>query len=72
MSQKIRATYSQGSLIPQHALNLQDNTELELIVVHKSHANVLDPDERKQILQSLLNRMRQSSVNSHSHRLTSE
>ncbi len=72
MFKKVKATYSNGTFIPNIPCNLPDNTEVELMVNFPSEyaQDVLDPETRKAILHELLTRMRQSSLMAHAHHAT--
>jgi predicted DNA-binding antitoxin AbrB/MazE fold protein len=59
MSQRVRAIYQGGAFIPQVPCDLPENTEVELIIETPRviPSKVTDPDERKRILQQMVERM---------------
>jgi hypothetical protein len=63
MTQKVRAIYHNGAFLPQVNCRLPNNTEVELIVKQSSpsHTDIVDPEARKEILKTLIQRMRQRS-----------
>ncbi len=71
MLDKIKATYQKGLFVPQSPCVLPENAEVELIVQPATtyYPEVIDPERRKEILQTLLRRMRQTSIAAHSRRL---
>ncbi|MDJ0731670.1 MAG: antitoxin family protein [Crocosphaera sp.] len=72
MLKKVKATYRNGTFIPNTPCNLPDNTEVEFMVNCSSEygQDILDPQTRKAILNALLTRMRQSSFIPHAHHVT--
>ncbi len=72
MLKKVKATYCNGTFIPNIPCDLPDNTEVELMVnLPCEYAqDVLDPETRKAILYELLTRMRQTSSMAHAHHAT--
>lgn len=72
-SETIRAIYRDGTFIPQAPCSLLDNSEVELVVrcaVRPQNVDILDPEARQQILNTLLRRMRQTSLNAHARHLS--
>jgi predicted DNA-binding antitoxin AbrB/MazE fold protein len=61
MSQKVKAIYRNGAFLPQSSYSLPNNTEVELVIKCCSglHTDIVDPETRKEILKTLLQRMRQ-------------
>lgn len=62
MNQKLKAIYQNGTFVPQASCGLPNNTEVEL-TIHQSHilaSDIIDPKARKEILNSLLQRMKQA------------
>ncbi len=72
MLKKVKATYRNGTFIPNTPYDLPENTEVELMINCPSEyaQDVLDPATRKAILHELLTRMRQSSLMAHAHHAT--
>ncbi|MGK7939474.1 MAG: antitoxin AF2212-like protein [Crocosphaera sp.] len=64
MLKKVKATYHNGTFIPNTPCYLPNNTEVELMIDVNSESahNVVDRETRKEILDALLTRMRQSSL----------
>jgi len=64
MSQTLKAIYRDGAFIPQTPCNLPDGAEVEL-TVHEPHvipAKVTDPEERKRIMEELIQNMRSNPI----------
>ena len=72
MLKKVKATYRNGTFIPNTPCYLPDNTEVELMIdVTSEYAhNIVDRETRKEILNALLSRMRESSLMGHVNRAT--
>ncbi|MDJ0508522.1 MAG: DUF104 domain-containing protein [Crocosphaera sp.] len=64
MLKKVKATYRNGTFIPNTPCHLPDNTEVELMIdVPSEYAqSIVDRETRKEILHALLSRMRDSSL----------
>ncbi|PSF39084.1 hypothetical protein C7H19_03270 [Aphanothece hegewaldii CCALA 016] len=63
MTQKLKAIYRDGTFIPQKTCHLPNNAEVELTVKHYQNFNldIIDPEARKEIMKSLLLRMRRNN-----------
>jgi len=74
MGHKIRATYTGSGFLPKVPFNMPENAELEMMIrnLPERCTDTLDTEARKQILHSLLSRMRQTSLVAQSRRLVSE
>ena len=72
MFKKVKATYRNGTFIPNSPYDVPENTEVELMVNCPCEyaQDVLDPETRKAILHELLTRMSQSSLMPHTHHAT--
>lgn len=62
-SNTIRATYHDGAFIPHVSCPLPDNTEVELRInsCRPQYTEIIDAEARMEILQILLQRMRQTT-----------
>ncbi|MEA5511047.1 antitoxin family protein [Crocosphaera sp. UHCC 0190] len=72
MLKKVKAIYCDGTFIPQDPCYLPENAEVELTIqVASGYAHtVVDRETRKEILEALLHRMRQTSMMANAHRVT--
>ncbi len=63
-AQTVKAIYRNGTFISDTPCSLLNNSEVELIVqpTCSESLNVIDPEARQQILQTLLQRMRQTAL----------
>ncbi len=61
MNQKVKAIYKDGTFIPQANCSLPDNAEVEIAIYRERLANgdIIDPEARKEVLNTLLKRMKQ-------------
>jgi hypothetical protein len=59
MTEKLEATYKDGTFIPQVNFLLPNNTEVDLSIYRycRLQSDIIDPEARKEILSSLLERM---------------
>ncbi|MGA9995950.1 MAG: antitoxin family protein [Pyrinomonadaceae bacterium] len=74
MSQRVRAIYQNGAFIPQVPYDLPDGSEVEL-TVHRSNVlppKTTDPDERKRIINRMIERMLSNPIPANSPRFTRE
>ncbi|WP_107667800.1 DUF104 domain-containing protein [Cyanothece sp. BG0011] len=72
MLKKVKATYHNGTFILNTPWDLPNNTEVELMVSCPSEygEDVLDRETRKEILNALLARMRQTALMAETNRIT--
>jgi hypothetical protein len=65
MSQKLKAIYKDGTFIPKANCSLPNNTAVELSIyrARSADSDIIDPDVRKEVLYSLLQRMKQIKNN---------
>ncbi len=70
----LKATYRDGIFIPDVDCDFPDNTQVELMVnrVCARQAEVIDPESRKEILNTLLKRMRKTASKSPSRSLVTQ
>ena len=64
MAQRLKAIYRNGAFIPQAPCDLQEESEVEL-TVHESNVappRVTDPEERKRIMEELIQNMRSNPI----------
>lgn len=64
MAQRLRAIYQNGAFVPQSPCDLPENSEVDL-VIEKPHVLpplVTDPEERKRILEQMVERMRSNPI----------
>ncbi|MDQ1728980.1 MAG: hypothetical protein QOD33_1105 [Pyrinomonadaceae bacterium] len=59
MVQRLRATYRNGAFVPQSPCDLAENSEVDLVIEgHYVHPPlVADPEERKRIVDQMVQRM---------------
>lgn len=64
MSQTLRAIYRDGAFIPQTPCDLPEGAEVELTILESrvSPPEVADPEERKRILERMVERMRANPI----------
>ncbi|MBA3322754.1 MAG: antitoxin family protein [Pyrinomonadaceae bacterium] len=64
MSQRLRAIYQGGAFIPQAPCDLPENSEVELVIERPRTLPppVTDPEERKRILERMVERMRANPI----------
>ncbi|OLE51955.1 MAG: DUF104 domain-containing protein [Acidobacteria bacterium 13_1_20CM_3_53_8] len=64
MVQRLKAIYQGGAFIPQAPCDLPENSEVELIIEGPSilPPTVTDPEERKRILEELIQNMRDNPI----------
>jgi predicted DNA-binding antitoxin AbrB/MazE fold protein len=64
MSQKVKAIYKGGVFIPQEPCDLRDGEEVTLTIGNPFliPPKVTDPDERKRILEELVQNMRDNPI----------
>ena len=74
MSQRVRAIYQQGAFIPQEPCDLPEGSQVELIIEnpHIIPPVVTDPEERKRILERMVERMRANPIPANAPRFTRE
>ncbi len=72
MLKKVKATYRNGTFIPNTPCYLPNHTEVELMidVTSESAHSIVDRETCKQILDALLSRMRKSSLMTQVNRVT--
>ena len=64
MAQRLKAIYQNGAFIPQSPCDLPENSEVDL-VIEKPHILPpleTDPEERKRILEELVQNMRDNPI----------
>ena len=64
MVQRLKAIYQGGTFIPQTPCDLPENSEVELIIEGPAvlPPAVTDPEERKRILEELIQKMRDNPI----------
>jgi predicted DNA-binding antitoxin AbrB/MazE fold protein len=64
MNQTIKAVYHNGAFIPQEPCDLPEGAEVDVVVSdpYTIPPEITDPDERRQIIEELLERMRQTPI----------
>ena len=64
MAQRLKAIYQNGAFVPQSPCDLPENSEVELVIEgpHVLPPLVTDPEERKRILEQLVERMRSNPI----------
>ncbi len=64
MSQRLRAIYQGGAFIPQGPCDLPENSEVELVIEipRVQPPPVTDPEERKRIMNELIQSMRDNPI----------
>jgi hypothetical protein len=64
MAQRLRAIYQNGAFVPQSPCDLPENSEVDLVVEGPRvlPALVTDPDERKRIMEELVQNMRDNPI----------
>lgn len=64
MSQRIRAIFHHGTFVPQQTCELPEGSEVELVVErpHIVPPAEKDPEERKRILKTMIERMKQNPI----------
>lgn len=64
MVQRLRAIYQNGAFVPQSPCDLPENSEVDLVIErpHLLQPSVTDPEERKRILERLVERMRSNPI----------
>ncbi len=62
MMHKLKAIYRDGTFIPQVNCALPNDTEVELAIYQSRelHPDIIDPEARKEVLNSLLKRMKKT------------
>ncbi|MDT5123009.1 MAG: hypothetical protein QOC96_2491 [Acidobacteriota bacterium] len=64
MVQRLKAVYQNGAFIPQAPCDLPEGSEVEL-TIHNPYTippSVTDPEERKRILEELIQNMRDNPI----------
>ena len=71
MLRKVKAVYVNGAFIPQEPCDFPENVEVELTVDTGSNYahRIVDRETRKEILEALLQRMRDTSMIAHARRV---
>lgn len=74
MSQRVRAIYQNGAFIPQVPCDLPENSEVELVIESPRALPplVTDPEERKRIMEELIQNMRSNPLPENAPRFTRE
>ena len=64
MAQRLRAIFQNGAFIPQTPCDLPENSEVDLVIESPRVLPplVTDPDERKRILEELVQNMRDNPI----------
>ena len=64
MAQRLRAIYQNGAFVPQSPCDLPENSEVDLVIErpHVLPPLVTDPEERKRILEQMVERMRSNPI----------
>ena len=64
MVQRLRAIYQNGAFVPQSPCDLPENSEVDLVIEGPRALAplVTDPEERKRILDQLVDRMRANPI----------
>jgi predicted DNA-binding antitoxin AbrB/MazE fold protein len=64
MAQRLRAIYQNGAFVPQSPCNLPENSEVDLVIErpHVLPPLMTDPNERRRILDQLVERMRANPI----------
>jgi predicted DNA-binding antitoxin AbrB/MazE fold protein len=64
MAQRLRAIYQKGAFVPQAPCDLPENSEVDLVIERPRVLPPLvsDPDERKRILEELVQNMRDNPI----------
>jgi predicted DNA-binding antitoxin AbrB/MazE fold protein len=74
MSQTLKAIYRAGAFIPQTPCDLPEGAEVEL-TVHEPHTippKVTDPEERRRLMDELIQNMLDNPIPENAPRLTRE
>lgn len=74
MSQTLKAIYRDGAFIPQVPCDLPEGAEVELVVSgpRSLPPTVTDPEERKRIMEELIQNMRDNPIPEDAPRFTRE
>lgn len=72
MSRKLKAVYHGGAFVPQAPCDVPEDSEVELIIQGPFllPAEVMEPDERKHILKTVVKRMQRNPIPAGTPRLT--
>ena len=63
MAQRLKAIYQNGAFVPQSPCDLPENSEVDLVIEPRVlQPLVTDPEERKRILDQLVDRMRANPI----------
>jgi predicted DNA-binding antitoxin AbrB/MazE fold protein len=74
MVQRLKAVYQNGAFIPQAPCDLPEGSEVEL-TIHDPYTiqpSVTDPDERKRIINRMIERMRANPIPANAPHFTRE
>jgi predicted DNA-binding antitoxin AbrB/MazE fold protein len=74
MAQRLRAIYQNGAFVPQSPCDLPENSEVDLVIEgpHVLPPLVTDPDERKRIMEELVQNMRDNPIPENAPHFTRE
>ena len=74
MAQRIKAIYQDGAFVPQSPCDLPENAEVDLVIErpHVLPPLVTDPDERKRIMEELVQNMRDNPLPENAPHFTRE
>ena len=74
MSNRIKATFHDGAFIPQQPFDLPEGAQVELVIEGPTVTppEVSDPEERRQILNAMVDRMIQNPIPADAPRFSRE
>jgi len=74
MAQRFRAIYQNGAFVPQSPCDLPENSEVDLVIegLYVLQPLVTDPDERKRIMDGLIQNMRDNPIPENAPHFTRE
>jgi predicted DNA-binding antitoxin AbrB/MazE fold protein len=74
MAQRLRAIYQNGAFVPQSPCDLPENSEVDLVIErpHLLAPLVTDPEERKRVMEELVQRMRGNPIPDNAPHFTRE
>jgi predicted DNA-binding antitoxin AbrB/MazE fold protein len=74
MAQRLKAVYQNGAFVPQAPCDLPEGSEVEL-TIHEPYTispSVTDPEERKRIINQMIERMRANPIPANAPHFTRE
>jgi hypothetical protein len=74
MAQRLKAIFQNGAFVPQTPCNLPENLEVDLVIESPCVLPplVTDPDERKRIMEELVQNMRDNPIPENAPHFTRE